>query len=156
MTVEAPGSLHWQFDPWKLNSAFIPTHAVSTSDGSTHPSYNSANSSALQAMAARGAHGRVVVNDTQSVINDTTNLSEGLPVINDTTNLSEELPVINDTSAKMTCVAYDLYGSPLNHCFDDLCVRRPVWLSFQSTLDDLYGRWPVWPMTCVINDLCDQ
>ena len=38
------------------------------------------------------------------VINDTTDLSEGLPVINDTTNLSEGLPVINDTSAKMTCV----------------------------------------------------
>ena len=62
-------------------------------------------------------HGRVVVNDAKSVINDMTNLSEGLPVINDTTdlsewlpvindttNLSEGLPVINDTSAKMTCV----------------------------------------------------
>ena len=54
-------------------------------------------------MAARGARGQVVVNDT-------TNLSERLPVINDTTNLSERLPVINDTSAKMTCVVDDLCG----------------------------------------------
>ena len=37
-------------------------------------------------------------------MNDTTDLSEGLPVINDTTNLSEGLPVINDTSAKITYV----------------------------------------------------
>ena len=36
-------------------------------DGSTHPSYDSANSSALQATGARGAHGRVAVNGTQSV-----------------------------------------------------------------------------------------
>ena len=74
-------------------------------------------SSAFQGTAARGTHGRVVVNDAQPVINDTTDLSErlpvindttdlseGLPVINNTTNLSEGLPVINDTSAKMTCV----------------------------------------------------
>ena len=79
---------------------------------STHEGYiyDRANSSDLQATAARGARGRVVVNDTTSlseglsVINDTTDLSEWLPVINDTTNLSEGLPVINDTSAKMTCV----------------------------------------------------
>ena len=51
-----------------------------------------------------------VINDTTDlseglpVINDTTDLSEGLSVINDTTNLSEGLSVINDTSAKMTCV----------------------------------------------------
>ena len=54
-----------------------------------------------------------------------------LLVINDTINPSKRLPVINDTSAKMTCVvifqinvwwpvwslacvAYDLYGCPLN------------------------------------------
>ena len=60
-------------------------------NGSTYLSYNSANSSVLQATATCGAHGRVVVNDAKSVINNKTNLSEGLPVI-------------NDTSAKMTCV----------------------------------------------------
>ena len=43
----------------------------------------STTSSALQATAARAAHGRVIVNDTQPVINDTTDLSEGLLVIND-------------------------------------------------------------------------
>ena len=41
--------------------------------------YDRVNSSALQAMAARSAHGQVVVNDAKSVINDMTNLSEGLP-----------------------------------------------------------------------------
>ena len=68
-----------------------------------------------------------------SVINNTTDLSEWLPVINDTTNLSEGLPVINDTNTKMTCVVVfsitalmtcvvnELYGCPLNQCFDDLC-----------------------------------
>ena len=61
---------------------------ASTHNGLT---YDRDNSSALQATAARGAHGQVVVNDAKSVINDTT-------------NLSEELPVINDTSAKMTYV----------------------------------------------------
>ena len=53
--------------------------------------YSRVNSSALQAMAAYDAHGRVVVNDAQSVINNTTNLSEELPVINDTIDLSGEL-----------------------------------------------------------------
>ena len=71
----------------------------STHDGLT---YDRTNSSALQATTSRGAHGRVVVNDAQSVINDTTDLSKGLPVINDTTDLSEGLPVINDTSTMTT------------------------------------------------------
>ena len=60
--------------------------------------HDRANSSALQATAACGAHGRVVINDAKSVINDAKS------VINDKTNLSERLPVINDTSAKMTYV----------------------------------------------------
>ena len=73
---------------------------ISIQDGLT---YDRVNSSALQATAARDAHGQVIVNDAKSVINDKT-------------NLSERLPVINDTSAKMTCVvvfsinAYNLYG----------------------------------------------
>ena len=60
--------------------------------------YSYINSSALQATAARDAHGRVVVNDAQSIINNTTDLREGLPVINDTTDLSEGLLVINNTT----------------------------------------------------------
>ena len=79
----------------------------------TVSTYDRVNSSALQATTSRGAHGRVVVNDAKSVINDMTNLSEGLPVI-------------NDTSAKMTCVV------------DDLCGRSPIWsiymLEVSSTL----------------------
>ena len=55
--------------------------------------YSRVNSSALQAMAAYGAHGQVIVNDVQSVINNTTDLSEGLPVINNTTDLSRGLSI---------------------------------------------------------------
>ena len=54
---------------------------ASTYDGLT---YDRVNSSAHQATAARGVHGRVVVNDAKSVITDMTNLSKGLPVINAT------------------------------------------------------------------------
>ena len=77
-------------------------------DGSTYPSYDSANSSALQATAARGAHGRVVVNDAKSGINDKTNLSEGLPVI-------------NNTSAKMTCVVVFSINALMTHVVAGLC-----------------------------------
>ena len=42
--------------------------------------------------------------------------------------------VILSISALITCVVDDLYGCALNQCLDDLCDRRPVWLSFQSTL----------------------
>ena len=83
-------------------------------DGSVYPSYDNANTSALQATAARGMYGRVIVNNAQPVINDMIDLSKGLTVINDTTDLSEGfndmtdlsegLPVINNTSAKLTCV----------------------------------------------------
>ena len=45
------------------------------SPGSTYPSYDSANSSALQATAARGTHGRVIVNDAQPVIDDTSTMT---------------------------------------------------------------------------------
>ena len=94
-----------------------------------------------------------VINNTTNlserlpVINDTTNLNKGLPIINNTTNLSEKLPVINNTtdlsegflvindiSANITCVV-----CPLNQCFNDLCSQQSLWLSFQSTLDDLCG-----------------
>ena len=47
-----------------------------------------------------------VISYQQYKYND--DLSEKLSVINDTTNLSEGLPVINDMSVKMTCVVYDL------------------------------------------------
>ena len=85
--------------------------------------YDRANSSVLQTTSTRSAHRQVIVNDTTDlgeglpvindttdlseglpVINNTTDLSEGLPVINNTTNLSEGLPVINNTSTKITCV----------------------------------------------------
>ena len=70
MIAEALRSLHWQFDPWKLNSAFILTYNTLTSDGSTYPSYNSTNSFAPQDTAVCGTYGWVVVNDAKSVIND--------------------------------------------------------------------------------------
>ena len=85
--VTTPGSLT------QLSST-LPSFAMrappppTAHDGSTYPSYMSANSSILQATAARGAHRRVVVNDTQSVINDMTNLSEGLSVIDDTSTMT--------------------------------------------------------------------
>ena len=50
----------------------------------TVPTYDRVNSSALQAMAAQGTHGRVIVNDAK--------------------------PVINNMSAKMTGVVDDLCG----------------------------------------------
>ena len=102
--------------------------------GLIHPSYNSANSSALQVTTASGAYRRVVISYQRYEYND--NLSEGLSVINDTTNLSEGLPVINDTSAKMTCVVDDLCGCPFN--------QRLM----------TCGRWPVWPMTYGVAGLC--
>ena len=86
------------------------TSSPTVHDGSTHPSYDSANSLTLQAMNARGMHERVIVNDAQSVINDTTDLSKGLQVINDTTDMSEGLSVINNTSAKIAVVVNDPYG----------------------------------------------
>ena len=79
---------------------------VSTHDGLT---YDRANSSALQATTARGAHGRVVVNDAKSVINDMTNLSEGLPIINDT-SAKITCMIVFSINALMTCVVADLYG----------------------------------------------
>ena len=75
-------------------------------DDSTHPSYNSANSSALQVTAARDAHGQVLINNT-------TDLSKGSLVINNTTDLSEGLPVINDTADLSEGVAsYQRYDRP--------------------------------------------
>ena len=65
---------------------------VSTHDGLT---YDRANSSALQATAARGAHGRVVVNDAKSVI--------------------------NDTNAKMTCVVVLSINALMTYVVAGLC-----------------------------------
>ena len=59
-------------------------------------------------MTARGAHGQVVVNDAKSVINDTTNLSEGLPVI-------------NNTSAKITCVVVLSINALMIYAVAGLC-----------------------------------
>ena len=77
-------------------------------NGSAYPSYDSANSSALQATAARSAHGRVVDNDAKLVIKDKTNLSKGLPVI-------------NDTSAKMTCVVILSINALMTYVLASLC-----------------------------------
>ena len=97
----------------------------------------------LQAMATRGTHRRVVVNDTTDlseglpVVNDTTNLSEGLPVINDTTDLSEGLPVINNTT--------DLSeGLVVINNTTDLSEGLPV-------INNISAK-----MTCVIDDLCGR
>ena len=97
---------------------------VSTYKGLT---YDKANSSAFQAIAAHGAHGRVFVNDAKSVINNTTNLSEGLGVI-------------NNTNAKMTCVVVFSINALMIYVVAGLCDLWPVWLSFQSTFDDLCRR----------------
>ena len=78
-----PGSLHWQFNPWKLNNALIPTHAASTSESSTHPSYNIANSSVFQATATCSVHKRVVISYRRYEYND--DLSEESPVIDTST-----------------------------------------------------------------------
>ena len=99
---------------------------------STHESltYNRANSSALQATAVCNVYRRLIVNDAKSVIIDTTNLSEGLPVI-------------NAMSAKMTCVVVLSINALITSVIASICGLWPVWLSFQSTFDDLYGRSPM-------------
>ena len=74
-----------------------------------------------------------------SVINNTTDLSEGLPIINDTIDLSKGLPVINNTKKKMTYVVVLLVNVLM------ICV-----------VYDLCGGRPVWPMTCVVNNLYGQ
>ena len=132
---------------WQADSK-LSSHRSCNPNGSTHPSYDSANSSALQATAARGAYEWVVVNDTTDlseglpVINDTTNLSEGLPVINDTTDLSEGLPVINDTT--------DLSERlPVINDTTDLSEGLPV-INNTSTMTtwvkgcQLLTIWPTW------------
>ena len=71
--------------------------------------YDRANSSALQATAACGMHGQVVVNDAKSIINNMTNLSERLPVINDT-SAKMTCVLILSINALMTCVVAGIYG----------------------------------------------
>ena len=73
-----------------------------------------------------------------------------MPVINDTTNLSEGLPVINDTSAKMTCVVVLSINALMTCAVDDLCgcpfnqrlMTGVVVLSINALI------------TCVVDDLC--
>ena len=96
-------------------------------NGLTHLSYDSVNSSTLQATTVRGMRRQVVVNDAQSVINDITDLRKKLPVINDMTDLSKGLLVINDTIAKITCVIDNLCG-----CFFNQHLMTCV-------IDNLYG-----------------
>ena len=79
---------------------------ILTHDGLT---YDRANSSPLQATAAHGAHGQMVVNDAKLVINDMTNLSEGLPVINNT-NAKMTFVVVLSINVLMTCVVAGLCG----------------------------------------------
>ena len=71
--------------------------------------YDRVNSSALQATTSRGTHGRVVVYDAKSVINNMTNLSEGLPVINNT-NAKMTYMIVLSINALMTCVVAGLCG----------------------------------------------
>ena len=97
---------------FKLDSSKLAMRAAPPStahNGSTYPSYNSANSSALQATAACSAHGRVVVNNAKSVINNKTNLSEGLPVINNTSAKMTSVVVLS-INALITCVFAGLCG----------------------------------------------
>ena len=157
--------------PGSKNSAFIPTSqqqllfshwaCITDSpdphwlglDGSTYPSYNNDTSYASQYTAVCDAHGRVVVNDVQPVINNTTNLSEGLPVINDTTNLSEGLPVIKD----MTNLSEGLpviNNTSIIMTWIKGCQLSMIWLD--CVVNDLCGQWLVWLMTCMVNDLCSQ
>ena len=58
-------------------------------------------------------------------------------VINDTTDLSKGLPVINDTSTKMTCVVVLSINALMSCVAYDLC-----------------GHWPMWPMIYVVAGLC--
>ena len=86
------------------------------------------------------SEGLPVINNTTNlsegllVINDMSNLSERLPIINDTTNLSEGLPVINDTSAKMACGVV-LSINALMTCVVDELYSCPL----NQCLDDLCG-----------------
>ena len=108
-------------------------------------------------MAACGMHGRIVVNDAQLVINNTTNLSKGLPVINNTSTIKTQV-----NSCKLLIIR--------NQYNDDLCGQQPVygqwpvWLSSKSRLwwsmwlmtcviNNPYGQRPVWSMTYVVDDL---
>ena len=95
----------------------------------TVSTYDKVNSSALQATAVCGAHGRVVVNNAKSVINDMTNLNEGLPVI-------------NNTNTKMTCVVVLSINSSMTYVVDDLCGQSLMWsnytLEISSALISIY------------------
>ena len=73
-------------------SSTLPSFAMKTSlpptahEDSIHPSYNSANSSALQVTTAHGAYGRVVISYQRYKYND--DLSEGLSVINNMSTMT--------------------------------------------------------------------
>ena len=76
--------------PLEAEQRLYPDQPITTSpptahDGSTHPNYNSANSSALQVTTARGAYGRVVISYLRY---DEDDLSERLPVIDDTSTMT--------------------------------------------------------------------
>ena len=89
-----------QFDQAKLDPSKL-------ADGSTYPSYDSANFSALQATAVRSTHRRVIVNNAHPVI--------------DEDNLSEGVSVINNTSAKMTCVVVFFNQRLMTYVVASLC-----------------------------------
>ena len=61
--VMTPNSL-CQLSSTPLSLAMRAPSLPTTHNGSTHPSYNSANSSALQATVTCGARGRAILNDT--------------------------------------------------------------------------------------------
>ena len=94
----------------------------------------------------------MVVNDTQSVINDTINLSEWLPVINNTTNLSEGLPIINDTinlSKKLSVINNTTNLSEGFPVINDMSAKITCVVVLSINV-----WWPVWLLTCVAYDLC--
>ena len=134
-SVGAPafgGLNHLQFDPignWTalyLDQSLFwylrPTIALQCKSVSGHPSQSPTahNGSTYLSYGCSWRMQQVDVNNAQSVINNTTDLSEGLPVINDTTDLSERLPVIDNTSIMMTPVK----GYQLSTIWQ----RRPEWM----------------------------
>ena len=135
----ALGSLHWQFDPWKLNSQ--PADSNFSSHFTLH----------LPPMTCVVAElcGQWPVWPIICVVDDLC----GCPLNQCLDDLygwrpvwlsSQSMPwwpvwsttclVVFSTNALMICMVDDLCGCLFNQCFDDLCGQQLVWLSFQSTL----------------------
>ena len=126
MIVEAPKSMYWQFDPWKLNSAFIPTSQL-------QPLLQLHTMAQLiQATTICGAHGWVQSRPKWKVVSYqwykyNNDLSEGLSVINNTTK----------TTWVKSCQSSIIWVQ-----------KWLVWLSFSINV-----WWPIWSLACVAYDL---